>query len=132
VRVSHHGITINLSKFVTRLGEKFQNDFGFSAISKQSSAQSAKWRRNSRIEEVNMNEAEVHALIQSGMPEASVTVHGPDGVHFEAVVISKQFQGKLPLARHRLVYACLGSKMGQEIHALSLKTYTPEEAKARA
>jgi stress-induced morphogen len=48
------------------------------------------------------------------------------------VVISEQFQGKLPLARHRLVYACLGSKMGQEIHALSLKTYTPEEAKARA
>jgi stress-induced morphogen len=51
-------------------------------------------------------------------------------VHFEAVVISDDFKGKLPLARHRLVYATLGDKMGGEIHALALKTLTQEEAAA--
>jgi len=53
-----------------------------------------------------------------------------DGVHFEATVISDAFAGKLPLARHRLVYATLGDRMGGEIHALALKTMTPDEARA--
>ncbi|MFA5685557.1 MAG: BolA/IbaG family iron-sulfur metabolism protein [Lysobacteraceae bacterium] len=67
-------------------------------------------------------------LIQSGMPDAEVVVRGDDGVHFEAEVISPVFEGKLPLARHRLVYATLGERMGGEIHALSLRTLTPREA----
>jgi len=46
-------------------------------------------------------------------------------------VISDQFAGKLPLARHRLVYATLGDLMGGAIHALGLKTLTPEEAAGR-
>lgn len=70
----------------------------------------------------------VQHLIQQGMPDAHVEVHGPDGVHFEALVISPAFAGKLPLARHRMVYATLGERMGGEIHALSLRTLTPEEA----
>jgi stress-induced morphogen len=49
-------------------------------------------------------------------------------VHFEAQVVAAAFQGKLPLARHRMVYATLGELMGGAIHALSLKTVTPEEA----
>jgi len=49
-------------------------------------------------------------------------------VHFEATVVSEAFRGKLPLARHRLVYATLGARMGGEIHALALRTLTPEEA----
>jgi acid stress-induced BolA-like protein IbaG/YrbA len=49
-------------------------------------------------------------------------------VHFEAIVIAAAFAGKLPLARHRMVYATLGDRMGGEIHALSLKTLTPDEA----
>ncbi len=44
------------------------------------------------------------------------------------VVVHEAFQGKLPLARHRMVYARLGDKMGGEIHALALKTLTPAEA----
>jgi len=76
-----------------------------------------------------MDAATVKALIEKGMPDAQVDVVGPDGVHFEAVVVSAQFQGKLPLARHRMVYATLGDKMGGEIHALQLKTLTPDEAK---
>ena len=50
-----------------------------------------------------------------------------DHVHFEARVVSPSFQGLPTLKRHRLVYATLGSLMGQEIHALGLRTLTPEE-----
>ena len=75
-----------------------------------------------------MDEATVKALIEKGMPDARVDVTGPDGVHFEAVVVSAAFAGKMPLARHRMVYATLGELMGGAIHALSLKTLTPEEA----
>lgn len=75
-----------------------------------------------------MDTSTVQNLIQQGMPEAKVEVHGPDGVHFEALVVSPAFAGKLPLARHRMVYATLGERMGNEIHALSLRTLTPEEA----
>ena len=79
-----------------------------------------------------MDSASLQHLIQSGMPAAKVQVNGDDGVHFEASVVSEAFRGKLPLARHRLVYATLGELMGGDIHALALKTVTPEEAaKAR-
>lgn len=66
-------------------------------------------------------------LIQQGLPNAVVHVQGDDGVHFEALVVSPAFAGKLPLARHRMVYATLGDRMGGEIHALALRTLTPDE-----
>ena len=66
-------------------------------------------------------------LIQQGMPGAQVEVRGADGVHFEALVVDAGFAGKLPLARHRMVYATLGELMGGAIHALSLRTLTPDE-----
>ncbi|HEY0180249.1 MAG TPA: BolA/IbaG family iron-sulfur metabolism protein [Dokdonella sp.] len=77
-----------------------------------------------------MDSATVQHLIERGLPDARVEVRGEDGVHFEALVVSAAFAGKLPLARHRLVYAALGERMGGEIHALSLRTLTPEEAAA--
>ena len=70
----------------------------------------------------------IRALIEAGLPGCTAQVHGPDGVHFEATVVSPDFAGKLPLARHRMVYATLGARMGGEIHALSLRTLTPGEA----
>ena len=70
----------------------------------------------------------IRQLIEAGLPGATVAVSGEDGVHFEALVVSAAFAGKLPLARHRMVYATLGERMGGEIHALALKTLTPEEA----
>lgn len=70
----------------------------------------------------------IRKLIETGLPGAEVQVQGDDGVHFEASVVSEAFRGKLPLARHRLVYATLGELMGGAIHALALKTVTPEEA----
>ncbi len=70
----------------------------------------------------------IRELIRQGLPGAEVEVQGEDGVHFEARVVSAAFAGKLPLARHRMVYATLGERMGGEIHALALKTLTPDEA----
>ena len=67
-------------------------------------------------------------MIEDGLPGARAQVQGEDGVHFEATVVAAAFAGKLPLARHRMVYATLGEKMGGEIHALQLRTLTPEEA----
>ncbi len=75
-----------------------------------------------------MDARTIEKLIRSGIPEADVVVRGDDGVHFEARVVSAAFEGKLPLARHRMVYATLGDLMGGAIHALALKTLTPDEA----
>ena len=82
-----------------------------------------------------MDAATIRELIETGfakagLPGARVEVQGADGVHFEATVVSEAFRGKLPLARHRLVYATLGELMGGAIHALQLKTLTPDEAAA--
>ena len=75
-----------------------------------------------------MNPSTIQQLIEAGLPGARVEVQGDDGVHFEALVVSESFAGKMPLARHRMVYVTLGERMGGEIHALALKTLTPEEA----
>ena len=75
-----------------------------------------------------MDAETIRKLIETGLPGAEVQVQGDDGVHFEASVVSEAFRCKLPLARHRLVYATLGELMGGAIHALALKTVTPEEA----
>lgn len=66
-------------------------------------------------------------MIRAGLPGAEVEVNGDDGVHFEATVISEDFAGKSTLQRHRMVYETLGKTMGKEIHALGLKTHTPDE-----
>ena len=75
-----------------------------------------------------MDAETIRKLIETGLPGAVASVQGDDGVHFEATGVSEAFRGKLSLARHRLVYATLGDLMGGAIHALQLKTVTPEEA----
>jgi acid stress-induced BolA-like protein IbaG/YrbA len=74
-----------------------------------------------------MNALQIQQLIEAGLPGARAQVSGEDGVHFEALVVAEAFRGKLPLARHRLVYATLGERMGGEIHALALRTLAPGE-----
>lgn len=74
-----------------------------------------------------MDSASIEQMIRSGLPDAQVTVSGDDGVHFEAHVVSASFEGKGTLQRHRMVYATLGQLMGNEIHALGLRTETPGE-----
>ncbi len=64
--------------------------------------------------------------IETGLKCEHVEVIG-DGQHFQAVVVSPQFAGKSRVQRHQLVYAALGERMREEIHALSMRTLTPEE-----
>jgi acid stress-induced BolA-like protein IbaG/YrbA len=74
-----------------------------------------------------MEPGDIKRLIEAGLPEAAVNVSSDDNTHFEAVVVSDAFAGKRPLARHQLVYQCLGRLMGNEIHALSIRAYTDSE-----
>ncbi len=71
----------------------------------------------------------VRDLIAQGIACDHLEVDG-DGAHFEAVIVSQMFDGKSRVARHQLVNRALGSQMGNEIHALSMKTLTPDEWKA--
>ena len=64
--------------------------------------------------------------IETGLACEHVEVIG-DGQHFQAVVVSAQFDGKSRVQRHQLVYAALGERMREEIHALSMRTLTPQE-----
>jgi len=68
---------------------------------------------------------QIRELIEAGLPDASVEVRGDDGAHFAALVVSPSFVGHSMIEQHRMVYATLGERMGNEIHALSLKTQTP-------
>jgi acid stress-induced BolA-like protein IbaG/YrbA len=74
----------------------------------------------------------IRDLIAAGLPGAEVVVRGEDGAHFEAEVVSERFAGMATLARHRMVYATLGARMGGEIHALALQTLTPAERATRS
>ena len=67
--------------------------------------------------------------ISSGLECDHLEVMG-DGQHFEAVIVSAAFDGKTRVQRHQLVYAALGDRMRQEIHALSMRTLTPGEWQA--
>jgi acid stress-induced BolA-like protein IbaG/YrbA len=71
----------------------------------------------------------VREYIAQGLPCEHVEVDG-DGAHFEALIVSAAFEGKRLIARHQLVYAALGERMKAEIHALSMRTLTPDEYKA--
>ena len=74
-----------------------------------------------------MNATEVKSLIAAGLTGAHIVVETDDDTHFEAVIVTDQFVGKRMIARHQLVYAALGAKMGREIHALSIQAHTPDE-----
>lgn len=78
-----------------------------------------------------MEPNEISTLIEAGFESATVKVVG-DGAHFEALVIASEFEGKRSLARHQLVYKCLGALVGNEIHALSIRAMTPDEWQAQA
>jgi acid stress-induced BolA-like protein IbaG/YrbA len=78
-----------------------------------------------------MSPGEIQALIEAHLPGCSVSVRSDDNIHYEAVIVSPAFAGKRALQRHQMVYGALGGRLGGEIHALSIKTMTPEE-QARA
>jgi acid stress-induced BolA-like protein IbaG/YrbA len=68
----------------------------------------------------------IQELISAGLDCQQLEVTG-DGHHFEALIVCKAFEGQRLIARHQMVYAVLGDRMKQEIHALSMKTLTPQE-----
>ena len=70
----------------------------------------------------------VKSGIAAGLACEHLEVSG-DGQHFQALIVSSAFTGKSRVQRHQLVYAALGERMREEIHALSMQTLTPEEAK---
>ena len=74
---------------------------------------------------------DVKRYIQEGMQCQHVEVVG-DGHHFEAVIVSEAFRGKSRIQQHQLVYRALGERMREEIHALSMQTYSPEDWQQQA
>jgi acid stress-induced BolA-like protein IbaG/YrbA len=79
-----------------------------------------------------MNPSDISQLIEAGFENADVRVSSDDNTHYEALVVADEFAGKRPLARHQLIYKTLGSLMGNEIHALSIRAFTPEEWQQQA
>jgi acid stress-induced BolA-like protein IbaG/YrbA len=74
-----------------------------------------------------MTAEELQSLIAAGLPCEHLQVEG-DGRHWAAVIVSAQFEGKRLIQRHQRVYATLGARMHtDEVHALSMKTFTPAE-----
>ena len=73
---------------------------------------------------------QIKSWIAAGLPCEHLELAG-DGQHFEALIVSAAFRGKSMVQQHQLVYKALGERMREEIHALSMKTYTPEEWAAR-
>jgi acid stress-induced BolA-like protein IbaG/YrbA len=69
---------------------------------------------------------QIKAYILEGLNCTHISLEG-DGQHFFATIVSPEFVGLRPIARHQKVYAALGERMKEEIHALSFKTLTPEE-----
>ncbi len=75
-----------------------------------------------------MRKDEIARLIRAGLPGAEVEVQSEDDTHFRARIVAGQFAQLRSLARHQLVYATLGARMGADIHALSIEALTPAEA----
>lgn len=69
---------------------------------------------------------DVKRFIADGLECETLEVEG-DGRHFQALIVSRHFEGKRLIQRHQLVYAALGERMREQIHALSMKTLTPAE-----
>ncbi len=79
-----------------------------------------------------MTADQIETMIANGLPCEHVHVEG-DGRHWFATVVTPAFEGLRPIQRHQKVYATLGNKMANdEVHALSMKTFTPAEWKSQA
>ena len=68
----------------------------------------------------------IEKLIKNSIPDAHITIEDlrGDGDHYSATIISKLFEGKSKIEQHKMVYESLEGKMGNELHALMLKTKT--------
>jgi acid stress-induced BolA-like protein IbaG/YrbA len=74
-----------------------------------------------------MTAEEIKTIIEAGLACQHCALEG-DGRHWYATIVSGAFEGKRPIQRHQLVYATLGTRiLTDEVHALSMKTFTPSE-----
>ncbi len=74
-----------------------------------------------------LSAAQLESYITEHLACDYIKVLGDDGTHFEATIVSPAFEGKNMIQQHQLVYAALGDRMRAEIHALSMRTLTPEK-----
>lgn len=74
-----------------------------------------------------LSASQLESYITENLPCDYIKVLGDDGTHFEAIIVSAAFVGKTMIQQHQLVYAGLGDRMRAEIHALSMRTFTPEK-----
>jgi len=74
-----------------------------------------------------MNPQQVAEIIEAALSGSQAMVTSEDNVHFEAIVVAPAFVGKKPIQRHQMVYSTLGAAVGNEIHALALQVFTPDE-----
>lgn len=74
-----------------------------------------------------MDTSDIERLITAGFEAPLVRVTSDDNTHFAAIVVAREFEGLRPIARHQRVYRTLGTLVGNEIHALSIRAYTPQE-----
>jgi len=74
---------------------------------------------------------DIKRWIEAGLPDSTVEIEG-DGHHFNAVIVCPAFAGKTMIQQHQMVYGALGDKMKAEIHALSMRTLTPEQWAGRS
>ncbi len=77
-----------------------------------------------------MKKEAIVAKIRAALPDAQVEMRDLTGTedHWEATVVSEAFRGKTPIQRHRMVFDALAEEMKGPIHALALKTWTPDQA----
>lgn len=77
-----------------------------------------------------MDPAEIERLIRESLPDAAVSIEdlAGDGDHYAARVVSAAFAGKTRVQQHQMVYQALQGRMGGELHALALRTSTPDSA----
>ena len=74
-----------------------------------------------------MDPSQIEKLIEKGLAGSTARVETDGQGHYQALVVSPDFDGKRSVERHRLVYGTLGTLVGAEIHALAVKTFTPAE-----
>jgi acid stress-induced BolA-like protein IbaG/YrbA len=72
---------------------------------------------------------EIKVWIEQNLAESEVEISG-DGRHFDAVIVCAGFAGKTRIQQHQMVYAALGDRMNEDIHALSMRTITPDDRTA--
>ena len=71
--------------------------------------------------------SQIEDIIVKNLDCEFIQVKGDDGTHFEAIIVSSLFKDESIIKQHQIVYAALGDMMKQEIHALSIKTFTHEQ-----